>query len=49
MKEDRKEEGSWGEGGGEQETERADVTSEAVERLSSQEHWLCIPHRSLSG
>lgn len=35
MKEDRKEEGSRGKEGGEQETERADVTSEAVERLSS--------------
>lgn len=34
--------------GEEQETEQADVTSEAVERLSSQEHQLCIPHRSFS-
>lgn len=35
--------------GEEQETEQADVTSEVAGRLSSQEDWLCIQHRSLSG
>lgn len=45
MKEGRKEEGV----GEEQETEQADVTSEVVERLSSREDWLCIPHKSVSG
>lgn len=34
--------------GKEQETEQADVTSETVGRLSSQEQRLCIPHRSFS-